>query len=44
MGMWRGTIGDKKELEEAELMIKALKKKGGAQDIIDKIKHNFRMH
>ena len=44
MGMWRGAIGDKKELEEAKLMIKVLKKKGGAQDIIDKIKHNFQMH
>ena len=51
MSMWRGTIGlmsqrEEGELmsqrEEAELMIAALQEKGGAQDIIDKIKANFR--
>ena len=43
MGMWRGTIGLMSQREEAELMIAALQEKGGAQDIIDKIKANFRI-
>ena len=43
MGQWRGVIGAKTQLEEAALMIEALQKTGGAQDIIDHIKSNFQM-
>ena len=38
---WRGVIGDKEPREEAQLMIAALENKGGAKDIVDKIKKNF---
>lgn len=43
IGQWRGVIGAKTQLEEAELMIEALQRTGGAQDIIDHIKSNFQM-
>ena len=41
MSMWRGVIGNVEPREEARLMIVALQKKGGAQDIIDIIQKNL---
>jgi len=41
MRMWRGAIGKVEPREEARLMIVAVKKKKGAQDIIDTIRNYF---
>ena len=41
MRMWRGAIGEVGPIEEAKLMIQALKKMHLTRDIVDKILNHF---